>query len=396
MLFVVDAKAGITPGDEEIAAILRASRKPVIVIANKIDDPARDAEALEFHALGLGEPFALSALHGHGTGDLLDLVVEGLPGEGPAEVGEEAIRVAILGRPNVGKSSLLNALVGEERVIVSEVPGHDPRRDRHRSRAGARRRSSSSTPPACAASGASGRGSSTTRSYARSGSRAGRRRARPRRRRRGARRPGSGRRRRRPEGGLLDARRPLEVGRGDGRDRGRAPAARSAAAPAAADRRRLGEDGSRPAAGCSTGSKSCSGSTRAGSPRASSTASSRELRAQRPGPSKNGRRLNLLYGTQVETRPPRFRLLRERSRSDHPRLGVLGRESRARAVRPLRRSRRHRLRASCVTDREEGRGRESLCHRRRVVGHGVRRAARAPWPRGDTRVPGRGAGALLS
>jgi GTPase len=123
VLFVVDARAGITPGDEEVAEILRASRKPVFLIANKIDDPARDAEALEFHRLGLGDPVPLSALHGHGTGDLLDAVVARLPGAGPAQVGEEAIRVAILGRPNVGKSSLLNAIVGEERVIVSEVPG---------------------------------------------------------------------------------------------------------------------------------------------------------------------------------------------------------------------------------------------------------------------------------
>ena len=123
MLFVVDTTSGITPGDEEIAAILRASRRPVVVIANKIDDPARDVEAVEFHRLGLGDPFPLSALHGHGTGDLLDLVVERLPGHGRDEVGEEAIRVAILGRPNVGKSSLLNALLGEERVIVSEIPG---------------------------------------------------------------------------------------------------------------------------------------------------------------------------------------------------------------------------------------------------------------------------------
>jgi GTPase len=123
VLFVVDARAGITPGDEEVAEILRRARKPVIVVANKIDDPRRDAEALEFHALGLGEPVALSALHGHGTGDLLDRIVSELPGEGPPEVGEEAIRVAILGRPNVGKSSLVNALVGEQRVIVSELPG---------------------------------------------------------------------------------------------------------------------------------------------------------------------------------------------------------------------------------------------------------------------------------
>ena len=123
ILFVVDARAGITPGDEELAAILRRARKPVLLLANKIDDPRQDALALEFHRLGLGDPVPLSAQHGHGTGDLLDAVVTMLPGSGPHEVGEDAIRVAILGRPNVGKSSLLNALLGEERVIVSEVPG---------------------------------------------------------------------------------------------------------------------------------------------------------------------------------------------------------------------------------------------------------------------------------
>ncbi|MDQ3176373.1 MAG: ribosome biogenesis GTPase Der [Actinomycetota bacterium] len=123
ILFVVDARHGITPGDEELAVTLRASKKPVIVLANKIDDPRNDLEAIEFHKLGLGDPFPLSALHGHGTGDLLDRVVEMLPGQGPIQVGDEAIRVAILGRPNVGKSSLLNALVGVDRVIVSDVPG---------------------------------------------------------------------------------------------------------------------------------------------------------------------------------------------------------------------------------------------------------------------------------
>ena len=123
VLFLVDAKAGITPGDEDLAAILRASGKPVLVLANKIDDPRRDLEAVEFHRLGLGDPVPLSALHGHGTGDLLDEIVSRLPGRGEPVVDESAIRVAILGRPNVGKSSLLNALLGEERVIVSEVPG---------------------------------------------------------------------------------------------------------------------------------------------------------------------------------------------------------------------------------------------------------------------------------
>jgi GTPase len=123
VVFLTDARAGITPGDEELAQILREAHKPVLVVANKIDDPDQDALAFEFHRLGLGDPIPLSAAHGHGTGDLLDTIVARLPGRGRPAVGEEAIRVAILGRPNVGKSSLLNALLGEERVIVSEVPG---------------------------------------------------------------------------------------------------------------------------------------------------------------------------------------------------------------------------------------------------------------------------------
>jgi GTPase len=123
VLFVTDARAGITPGDQEIADILRRAHKPIVVVANKVDDPRRDLEALEFHELGLGDPVPVSAMHGYGTGDLLDHVVAALPGEGPREVGEEAVRVAILGRPNVGKSSLLNALLGQERVVVSEIPG---------------------------------------------------------------------------------------------------------------------------------------------------------------------------------------------------------------------------------------------------------------------------------
>ena len=123
VVFVVDAKSGVTPGDEEVADILRRSGKPVVVVANKVDDPRRDDEALEFHRFGLGDPVPISALHGYGTGDLLDQIVSLLPGAGPDEVGEEAIRVAVLGRPNVGKSSLVNALVGQDRVIVSDMPG---------------------------------------------------------------------------------------------------------------------------------------------------------------------------------------------------------------------------------------------------------------------------------
>jgi len=123
VLLVVDARTGVTPGDEELATILRRSRKQVLVLANKVDDPSQAAESHEFHRLGLGEPIPISAAHGHGSGDLLDEIVSRLPGESRPEAGEEAIRVAILGRPNVGKSSLLNALLGQERVIVSEQPG---------------------------------------------------------------------------------------------------------------------------------------------------------------------------------------------------------------------------------------------------------------------------------
>ncbi|MDX6503164.1 MAG: GTPase, partial [Gaiellaceae bacterium] len=123
VLFVVDARAGVTPGDEEIAQILRNAKSEVILVANKVDDPRREHWMAEFHRLGLGDPFPISALHGTGTGDLLDEVLDRLPGSDELETGEEAIRVAILGRPNVGKSSLLNALVGQERVIVSDVPG---------------------------------------------------------------------------------------------------------------------------------------------------------------------------------------------------------------------------------------------------------------------------------
>ncbi len=123
VLLVVDARAGLTPGDEELAGILRRSNRQVLVLANKVDEPSNEALTHEFHSLGLGEPVPMSAMHGHGTGDLLDEIVSRLPGGGQEEIGEEAIRVAILGRPNVGKSSLLNALLGRERVIVSDVPG---------------------------------------------------------------------------------------------------------------------------------------------------------------------------------------------------------------------------------------------------------------------------------
>jgi GTPase len=126
VLLVVDARAGVTPGDEEVAHILRAAHKPVLVLANKIDDPRHETLALELHRLGLGEPIPVSGQQGYGTGDLLDRIVAELEALGPLgrpDLPEDAIRVAILGRPNVGKSSLVNALLGRERVIVSDVPG---------------------------------------------------------------------------------------------------------------------------------------------------------------------------------------------------------------------------------------------------------------------------------
>ncbi len=123
VLFVVDARAGITPGDEELAQILREAKKDVLVLANKVDDPAQEHLTHEFHRLGFGDPFPVSALHGSNTGDLLDEILARLPGSSAREVPGDAIRVAILGRPNVGKSSLYNRLLGVERTLVSEVPG---------------------------------------------------------------------------------------------------------------------------------------------------------------------------------------------------------------------------------------------------------------------------------
>jgi GTP-binding protein len=123
VLFIVDARAGVTPGDEELAELLRRSKKPVLLIANKIDDPSQEHLALDLHRLGFGDPRPLSGQHGMNVGDLLDEILELLPGTDRQPVGDEAIRVAILGRPNVGKSSLFNRLVGEERTIVSDVPG---------------------------------------------------------------------------------------------------------------------------------------------------------------------------------------------------------------------------------------------------------------------------------
>jgi GTPase len=123
VLFIVDARAGVTPGDEELAQILRESKKDVLVLANKVDDPSNQHLVHEFHGLGFGDPFPISGLHGSNTGDLLDEIVDRLPGSTDRSVPPDAIRVALLGRPNVGKSSLYNKLVGSERTIVDDVPG---------------------------------------------------------------------------------------------------------------------------------------------------------------------------------------------------------------------------------------------------------------------------------
>jgi len=124
VLFVVDARVGATDEDEAVANVLRRSGKPVVLAANKVDDAKSESDALSLWSLGLGEPVMVSAMHGRGSGDLLDLVLEALP-EAPPERQPEAgpRRVALLGRPNVGKSSLLNKLAGERRAVVDSVAG---------------------------------------------------------------------------------------------------------------------------------------------------------------------------------------------------------------------------------------------------------------------------------
>lgn len=122
-VFLVDGKAGVTPQDHEIAGLLRKSGLPVVLAVNKQDVRSAQANLPEFWELGLGEPVGISAEHGLGVGDLLDEVVKRLPDDEPAIENEAPIRVAIVGRPNVGKSSLANALLGDQRTIVSATPG---------------------------------------------------------------------------------------------------------------------------------------------------------------------------------------------------------------------------------------------------------------------------------
>jgi len=122
ILFLVDVMDGVTAGDEEVAQVLRRTAKPVLLVVNKADNLALREAAVEFYALGLGEPYPISALHGTGSGDLLDQVVAAFPVEEEEEE-LEAVKIAIVGRPNVGKSSLLNRILGQERSIVHEAPG---------------------------------------------------------------------------------------------------------------------------------------------------------------------------------------------------------------------------------------------------------------------------------
>ncbi len=133
VLFLVDAASGITPADHEVAQILREHQvekggkwiPPVLLVVNKADSAARREQALQFYELGMGEPYPISALHGTGTGDLLDALVAQLPQRSEQEETEEEerVKIAIVGKPNAGKSSLLNRLLGQERAIVSPIPG---------------------------------------------------------------------------------------------------------------------------------------------------------------------------------------------------------------------------------------------------------------------------------
>ena len=123
ILFVVDVMAGMTDLDREVAGLLRRAKKPILLVANKADTFEIGYQSAEFYALGLGDPYAISAINGSGTGDLLDAIVNSLPEQHESETEKELPRFAVIGRPNAGKSSLINAFIGEERNIVTNVAG---------------------------------------------------------------------------------------------------------------------------------------------------------------------------------------------------------------------------------------------------------------------------------
>ena len=122
IVFLCDIKTGMTASDQEVASMLQRCGKPVILAVNKVDQ-GRSPDIYEFYNLGLGDPIAVSAVHGHGTGDLLDACVQYFPPEDEEEEEDDAIKVAVIGKPNAGKSSLVNKILGEQRVIVSDVAG---------------------------------------------------------------------------------------------------------------------------------------------------------------------------------------------------------------------------------------------------------------------------------